>query len=90
MLAEALPELATARAESPRTEPPRQDSAPPEANPDEPGSPAPRRPTREEFLAVYAACQCSVRATSRHYGKDRRQIYRWLEAFGIPREHAQE
>jgi len=43
------------------------------------------RPTREEFLAVYEATGRSVRATSKHFGRDRRQVYRWLESFGIPR-----
>jgi hypothetical protein len=43
------------------------------------------RPTREEFLAVYNASGQNVTATSKYYGKDRRQIYRWLASFGIPR-----
>ena len=43
-------------------------------------------PTREDFLAVYEAHGRSVRATAKHFGRDRRQIYRWLERFGIPRE----
>jgi transcriptional regulator with GAF, ATPase, and Fis domain len=43
------------------------------------------RPDREEFLAVYEASGRSVRATSKHFGKDRRQIYRWLESFGLAR-----
>ena len=25
----------------------------------------------------------SIRATARHFARDRRQIYRWLEAFGL-------
>jgi transcriptional regulator of acetoin/glycerol metabolism len=43
------------------------------------------RPSRAEFLGIYEATGRSVRATSKHFGKDRRQIYRWLELFGIPR-----
>lgn len=43
------------------------------------------RPTREEFLTVYEANKRSVRATAKHFGKERRQIYRWLDAFGIAR-----
>ena len=43
------------------------------------------RPSREQFLAVYESTGRNVRATSRHFGKDRRQIYRWLELFGIQR-----
>jgi transcriptional regulator with PAS, ATPase and Fis domain len=59
------------------------DTAPPQA--DEPDK-FRSRPSREELLAVYEATGCSVRATSKHFGKDRRQIYRWLDSFGIPRE----
>jgi transcriptional regulator with GAF, ATPase, and Fis domain len=47
--------------------------------------PALDRPSREEFMAVYEATGRNVRATSKHFGKDRRQIYRWLELFGIER-----
>lgn len=43
-------------------------------------------PSREEFAAAYAACGKSIRGTAKHFGKDRRQIYRWLERFGIPRD----
>jgi DNA-binding NtrC family response regulator len=43
------------------------------------------RPSRESFLAVYEGTGRNVRATSKHFGKDRRQIYRWLELFGIER-----
>lgn len=43
------------------------------------------RPSREEFLGVYEATGRNVRATSKHFGRDRRQIYRWLELFGIER-----
>jgi transcriptional regulator with GAF, ATPase, and Fis domain len=42
-------------------------------------------PTREEFLAVYEALGRNVRAVSKHFARDRRQIYRWLESFGIER-----
>ena len=49
------------------------------------GRPLSDRPTREEFMAVYEANGHSVRATSKHFGRDRRQVYRWLEQFGIAR-----
>jgi transcriptional regulator with GAF, ATPase, and Fis domain len=49
-------------------------------------APAAPRPSREEFLALYESLGRSVRATAKHLGKDRRQIYRWLEAFGIARD----
>ena len=43
------------------------------------------RPSREEFLGVYEATGRNVRATSKHFGRDRRQIYRWLELYNIER-----
>ncbi len=39
-------------------------------------------PTKEELAKVLAETG-SVRATARHFGRDRRQIYRWLEAHGL-------
>jgi transcriptional regulator with GAF, ATPase, and Fis domain len=45
--------------------------------------PPPR--SRDELLEVIAACGDNMQAVARHYGRDRRQVYRWLEAFGIPR-----
>jgi DNA-binding NtrC family response regulator len=48
-------------------------------------APAARRaaPTREELEAALARADGSVRATARYFGRDRRQIYRWMEAFGL-------
>ncbi|MFO0556568.1 MAG: sigma 54-interacting transcriptional regulator [Polyangiales bacterium] len=40
-------------------------------------------PTREEFVAAYEAHHGSVRALAKHFDRDRKQIYRWLEAFGL-------
>jgi len=40
-------------------------------------------PTREELEAALAQHNGSVRAVARHFGRDRRQIYRWLEAHGL-------
>jgi transcriptional regulator with GAF, ATPase, and Fis domain len=45
--------------------------------------PAPPIPSREELAAVLAQNGGSIRATARHFARDRRQIYRWLEAFGL-------
>jgi transposase-like protein len=39
-------------------------------------------PSREEFLAAHQRLG-SVHALARHYGRDRRQIYRWLEAYDL-------
>ncbi len=44
--------------------------------------PAPPR-TRDELKAVLDAHQGSVRAVAQHYARDRRQIYRWLDAFDL-------
>ncbi len=40
-------------------------------------------PTREEFERAYAEHAGNVRALSRHFDRDRRQIYRWLETYGL-------
>ena len=80
-LAEAMPEIAQeGPAPSPATATP-----PPEERSSTPARAVSERPTREEFLAVYEASGRNVRATSKHFGRDRRQVYRWLEAFGIER-----
>lgn len=85
-LGEALPELRSA--EQLRGDPPHAD---PNADVG-PRVPQDRRvrPAKEEFLAVYNASGRSVRATSKHFGCDRRQIYRWLDRLGIPRDHESE
>ncbi len=57
-------------------------SAPPV--PEDRSNRAPRpRPTREALLAALAANGWSVRATARHYERDRKQISRWLEMYEI-------
>ncbi len=40
-------------------------------------------PPREEFLGVFAELSGNVSAIARHYGCDRRQVYRWLDYFGF-------
>ncbi len=59
------------------------DAAPPPPSPP-PARPA-RRPTpsRDELVAAMEQHEGSVRAVARHFGRDRRQIYRWLDAFGL-------
>ncbi|MET0793649.1 MAG: sigma 54-interacting transcriptional regulator [Polyangiaceae bacterium] len=87
VLAEAMPELGSvppARSEPARANPP--STASDEGGLARPAEPSQLdRPSREAFLAVYEGTGCNVRATSKHFGKDRRQIYRWLELFGIER-----
>jgi transcriptional regulator with GAF, ATPase, and Fis domain len=47
--------------------------------------PGARRPTPspDELSAAMREHDGSVRAVARRFGRDRRQIYRWLEAFGL-------
>jgi DNA-binding NtrC family response regulator len=51
-----------------------------------PAAPAAARvapPTREEFEAAMRELGGSVRALARRFARDRRQIYRWIEAWGL-------
>jgi transcriptional regulator with GAF, ATPase, and Fis domain len=48
-----------------------------------------RRPaptSAEELGEVLARFEGNVRATARWYGRDRRQVYRWMRAFGLERD----
>jgi len=55
-----------------------------EAPPPGPDTPCrPAVPTKDEFTEVFHRLGGSVRALARHYSRDRRQIYRWVEAFGL-------
>lgn len=40
-------------------------------------------PTREQFVAAFEELEGNVRAMARRFGRDRRQIYRWIEAHGL-------
>jgi transcriptional regulator with PAS, ATPase and Fis domain len=72
----ALPSWLTGEGEAPSPAPspetPR--AAPPER---------PEVPTREAFTRAFEELGGSVHALSKHFGRDRRQIYRWLEAHGL-------
>jgi transcriptional regulator with GAF, ATPase, and Fis domain len=63
--------------------------SPPSPSPSSPSSPPPPAgarppvPSREEFVEVWERLGHSVRAVAKHFGRDRRQIYRWLEAHGL-------
>ena len=39
-----------------------------------------------ELEAVMNRFEGSVRAVAKHYGRDRRQVYRWLKSFGLREE----
>lgn len=42
-----------------------------------------KSPTREEFTRVFRELGDNVSATARHFQRDRKQIYRWIEAYGL-------
>ncbi|MEZ4361691.1 MAG: sigma 54-interacting transcriptional regulator [Kofleriaceae bacterium] len=48
-------------------------------------TPRPAAPSREEFEHAYAELGGNVRALARRFGRDRRQIYRWIEAYQFER-----
>jgi DNA-binding NtrC family response regulator len=43
----------------------------------------PPLPSRDEFVTAFEQLGGSVRALARHFGRERRQIYRWIEAHGV-------
>ncbi|MFT3712818.1 MAG: sigma 54-interacting transcriptional regulator [Archangium sp.] len=56
---------------------------PPMALPLEVLVPRGRTPSREELVLVMERLEGSIAATAEFFGKDRKQVYRWLERFGI-------
>src|SRR5262249_20701485 len=54
---------------------------PPPASP--PAEARPPVPGAEEFSRVVRELRGNVRALARHFRRDRRQIYRWMEAYGL-------
>jgi transcriptional regulator with PAS, ATPase and Fis domain len=40
-------------------------------------------PTRDEFTEVFEKLSGNVRALAKHFDRDRRQIYRWIESYGL-------
>jgi transcriptional regulator with GAF, ATPase, and Fis domain len=90
-LIDALPELGLANEGAGRSEHPAAPASPAALTSSvPPRADASLPPSREEFVAAYEACGKSIRGTAKHLGKDRRQIHRWLERFGIPRENEPE
>jgi DNA-binding NtrC family response regulator len=45
----------------------------------------PPKPSKAELERVLAENDGSVRRTAKHFNRDRRQIYRWIEAYDLPR-----
>jgi len=43
-------------------------------------------PSREEFVEVFERLGGSVRALAKHFDRDRRQIYRWIDSYGLRRD----
>ena len=43
----------------------------------------PDKPSKEELMKVLDETGGSVRATAKHFERDRRQIYRWMEQYGL-------
>ncbi|MFO0684361.1 MAG: sigma 54-interacting transcriptional regulator [Sandaracinus sp.] len=52
--------------------------------------PSDRAPSREELVRVLGKYAGNVSQTAAFFGKDRRQIYRWAERFGIQLDEARE
>jgi len=52
-----------------------------------PAAGKPPVPTREEFEAAWRELGGNVRALARKFERDRRQIYRWAEAYGLRGAH---
>jgi two-component system C4-dicarboxylate transport response regulator DctD len=44
------------------------------------------RPSREELLHALDLHDGSIKKVADEYGKDRKQVYRWIELYGIKRE----
>ena len=59
----------------------------PETSSEEPEKPRKKTkkpaPSREELEAAMDQYDGSVRAVAKHFGRDRRQIYRWLKNYGF-------
>ena len=80
--------LAGQQPDTPSTAPGRASSAGMSGRPTSPGTgPAgiqPRqRPTKEQLMLILAEHAGSVRATAKQLGRDRRQIYRWMDLYGL-------
>lgn len=59
------------------------EEAPAPSSPPEPTPTKRPKPSKSELVAALEAHEGSVRATAKYYGRDRRQIYRWLDQYGL-------
>jgi transcriptional regulator with GAF, ATPase, and Fis domain len=48
-------------------------------------APSDGTPTQAQVVAALAAHGHNVSAVARHFGRDRKQIYRWMDRYGVPR-----
>jgi DNA-binding NtrC family response regulator len=78
---EHLPESVATRVRARGTIPPPFAQPTPPRTAALPAGPAP--PSREELLRVLAQCRGNLSLVADYYGKDRRQLSRWLEKAGI-------
>jgi DNA-binding NtrC family response regulator len=57
----------------------------PASDPPQPTDSRPAVPSRDQFLDAWRQLGGSARAVARHFGRDRKQIYRWMDAYGVRR-----
>ena len=76
------PDAGEPRPSQPRSAPPRGVGGDDRHEPSSPDA-RPAKPTRAELERVLRQHDGSVRATARHYDRDRRQIYRWMDQLGL-------
>jgi transcriptional regulator with GAF, ATPase, and Fis domain len=55
----------------------------PPADSDEEDAEKRPKPSKEELERVLSETEGSIRAAAKHFGRDRRQIYRWMEQYGL-------
>ncbi len=42
-------------------------------------------PDKEQFISVFNELDGNVSAIAKHFARDRRQIYRWMDKYGLER-----
>jgi sigma-54 dependent transcriptional regulator, acetoin dehydrogenase operon transcriptional activator AcoR len=69
----------------PRCAPPQQQSVVATLPPERPAEPERGPPSREELLALLASCDGNVSLAAARVGRNRKQVYRWMEQYGVLR-----